>query len=128
MFLHPQETPVTDPIGEMLTTALAAVSAATTSAELAEVEIQFLGRNKGLNELKREIAKLPKEERPAFGARINEAAAVVEAEIDKRKVSLKSFELDERLRREAIDVSLRVFSLTFTFAFIIVPCRSAVAD
>ncbi len=97
---------MTDPIGEMLTTALAAVSAATTSAELAEVEIQFLGRNKGLNELKREIAKLPKEERPAFGARINEAAAVVEAEIDKRKVSLKSFELDERLRREAIDVSL----------------------
>ncbi len=97
---------MTDPINEMLTTALTSVSAARNSAELTELETQFLGRNKGLNELKREIAKLPKEERPSFGSRINDAAALLEREFAKRKTELKSGELNERIRLETIDVTL----------------------
>ncbi len=97
---------MTDPINEMLASALEAVSSARTSAELSEAETQYLGRNKGLNELKRDIAKLPKEERPAFGARINQAAETLECEISARKAGLKAGELAARVLTESIDVTL----------------------
>ncbi len=102
---------MTDPINEMLASALKAVSSARTSAELAEAETEYLGRNKGFNELKREIAKLPKEERPAFGAQINRAAETLERELSARKADLKSGELAARVLTETIDVTLPAIEL-----------------
>jgi phenylalanyl-tRNA synthetase alpha chain len=95
-----------DPIATLMQEARAAVEAAQNTADLAQAETQYLGRNKGLNELRRATGSLPKEERPAYGARINEAVATLEAAIGARRAALAEIELNARLATETIDVTL----------------------
>ncbi len=97
---------MSDAIEEQLAAARGEVEQAPGTAELSAVEIRYLGRNGSLNALRRTIGALPKEERPAFGARINEATATLEAHIAKRRAELERIELDRRLQSEAIDVTL----------------------
>lgn len=84
-------------------TALQSVGSLT---ELETVETQYLGRNKGLNELRRAIGTLPKEERPAFGARINEAVEALTAQVEAKKTVFQTEELNARLLTETLDVTL----------------------
>lgn len=84
-------------------TALQSVGSLT---ELEAIETQYLGRNKGLNELRRAIGTLPKEERPAFGAQINEAVEALTAQIEAKKTVFQAEELNARLRTETLDVTL----------------------
>jgi phenylalanyl-tRNA synthetase alpha chain len=100
------DTIIVDTITLLVQEAEMAAQAAQTTAELALVETQYLGRNKGLNELRRATGTLPKEERPAYGARINEAVAAVEAAIGARRAALAEIELNARLAGETIDVTL----------------------
>ncbi len=97
---------MSDTITLLLQEAETAVQAAGSTADLALVETQYLGRNKGLNELRRATGALPKEERPAYGARINEAVVALEATIAARKAALAARELGARLAGEALDVTL----------------------
>ncbi len=97
---------VTDPIAQMTHEAEAAVQAASSTADLAAVEAQYLGRKGSLNALRRTIGTLPPEERPAFGARINEAADALSARIAARRAELEEAELARRLAEETIDVTL----------------------
>ncbi len=97
---------MSDIITEQLQTALAETEAATSSIELEAVETKHLGRNKGLNELRRAIGGLPKEERPAFGARINEAIGTLTTHIESRRALLMEAELQARLAGETLDVTL----------------------
>ncbi len=97
---------MSDILTEMLTSALAEIETTTNTAELEAVETKYLGRNKGLNELRRAIGTLPKDERPAFGARINEAVAQTTEQIESRRAALVENELHLRLASETIDVTL----------------------
>ena len=56
---------------ELLKEASRAVSDASNSGELNEIEIRFLGRSGKLTQMLKSIGKLPSEERPAFGKRAN---------------------------------------------------------
>ena len=82
------------------------IPAAVTLADLTAVETRFLGRNKGLNELRRSIGSLPQEERPAFGARINEAVTALADAAAERRSALEELDLQRRLAGETIDVTL----------------------
>ncbi len=84
-------------------TALHSVGSLT---ELEAIETHYLGRNKGLNELRRAIGTLPKEERPAFGAEINAAVEALTAQIEAKKTVLGMQELNARLATETLDVTL----------------------
>jgi phenylalanyl-tRNA synthetase alpha chain len=97
---------VSDPISRLVEEARAAIEAAPNLAELEQVETRYLGRNKGLNELRRSIGTLPKEQRPLFGARINEAVETLTALIRERRAALTEQELQQRLSREILDVTL----------------------
>jgi phenylalanyl-tRNA synthetase alpha chain len=90
----------------MLAEAVEAVAQAQDPAALAAVETRYVGRNKGLNELRRTIGSLPQEERPAFGARINEAVSTLTTAIGERRAVLDESELQRRLAGESIDVTL----------------------
>jgi phenylalanyl-tRNA synthetase alpha chain len=59
-----------------------------------------------LNELRRTIGTLSAEERPAFGARINEAVAALTERLAERRRELEEAELQARLAQEALDVTL----------------------
>jgi phenylalanyl-tRNA synthetase alpha chain len=97
---------VSDTIGQMLSEALEAVRAANNLADLTAAETRYIGRNKGLNELRRTIGSLPQADRPAFGARINEAVSAVTAAVAERRSALEDADLQQRLAAETIDVTL----------------------
>lgn len=97
---------MSDPISRLVEEARAAIEAAPNLAELELVETRYLGRNKGLNELRRSIGTLPQEQRPLFGARINEAVETLSALIHERRAALTEQELQQRLSREILDVTL----------------------
>ena len=90
----------------MLQEALYAVASAASLPELIAVETQYLGRNKGLNELRRSIGSLSAEEKPIFGAKINEAVASLTATLTQKKSILEEAALEARLTSETLDVTL----------------------
>ena len=97
---------MTTNVETLLREALAEIEAAQSSADLAAAETKFLGRNKGLNELRRLTGTLPQEERPAFGAKINDAVASLTAVVEEKKRAFAAADLAAKLREEAIDVTL----------------------
>ena len=52
------------------------------------------------------IGSLPKEERPAFGARVNAAKETLTARVADRRAELSGGEAEARLAAEAVDVSM----------------------
>lgn len=83
-----------------------ALRQATTTLELSAIETRYLGRKGSLNELRKAIGGLPKEERPAFGAKINEAVEALTVLLDAQRALLAEQELQIRLQKETIDVTL----------------------
>lgn len=87
--------------------ALDAVASANTIAELDVVEQEFLGRSKGrLTGLLRLIGTLPADEKPQFGASVNEKKQCIEAALSTRKISLAQFERDLKRAADAVDITL----------------------
>jgi len=97
---------VSDEIGQRIEEAQAAILDAASTAELAALEVKYLGKKGSLNELRRAIGTLPAEERPAYGARINEAVATVTEVLERQRAQLSAKELDARLASETLDVTL----------------------
>jgi phenylalanyl-tRNA synthetase alpha chain len=95
-----------DTVGELLKEAMEAIGASASLADLITVDTPYLGRIKGMNELRRTIGTLPQNERPAFGARINEAVSALTEAIGLRRAALEERDLERRLASETIDVTL----------------------
>jgi len=79
---------------------------ATEAAELEQVKARYLGKAGVLTERLKNLGKLPAEQRPAEGARINQAKAEIEAALAARREAIQSAALDAQLAQEALDVSL----------------------
>jgi phenylalanyl-tRNA synthetase alpha chain len=91
---------------DIMNSAEQAIETTTNIAALDAVRVQYLGKKGELTILLKGLGKLPAEERPAVGAEINKAKAVVEAAIQAHKDALETAALDEKLSAEAIDVTL----------------------
>lgn len=83
-----------------------AIAAATSTAELSQIEVEYLGRKGKLTDLLRRIGELPKEERPSFGQRANALRDGLTERIAERRQVLETEERERRLREEAVDVTL----------------------
>lgn len=86
--------------------ALAEIYAASTTGELREIEIKFIGKNGSLSGLMRGIGQLPAEERKPFGQKVNESSARLRAEIEVREAVLKKAEQAVQFEAERIDVTM----------------------
>jgi phenylalanyl-tRNA synthetase alpha chain len=86
--------------------ALAQVAAARDLAALDEVRVHFLGKKGLFTEQAKSLGALPPAERPAAGARINEAKAEVHAAIEARREALTRADIEARLAAGRIDVTL----------------------
>jgi len=82
------------------------VQAADSTATLRELEIKFLGKSGLYTGLLRQIGQLPAEEKPKFGAKVNEAKARLQAMIEERSADLKSGERSAQFEAERIDVTM----------------------
>ncbi|MCW5942759.1 MAG: phenylalanine--tRNA ligase subunit alpha [Fimbriimonadaceae bacterium] len=93
-------------IDELVSEARAEIAGATTTADLREVERKYLGKSGALRGLLKSVGAMPAEERPAFGQRVNEAAARVQAEMEARASELRAGERVAQFAAERLDVSL----------------------
>ncbi len=93
-------------IAEIEGEARTAIDAAASTAALEEARIRYLGRKAELPNLLRGVAQLPPEERAAVGKAANQARQALERALEGRAGELAARELDERLERDRVDVTL----------------------
>ena len=86
--------------------ALKETEAANSSDELNNVRNTYLSKKSELSILTSQIGQLPPEDRKAFGAAITEARVAITNAIEEKMAVLKNKELDEKLAKETIDISL----------------------
>jgi phenylalanyl-tRNA synthetase alpha chain len=94
------------PIEDLKAQAEAEIRAATTTAQLRELEIKYLGKSGLVTGLMRQIGSLPPEEKPTFGQKVNQAKADLQSLIDEREQGLKQAEQGQRFEAERIDVTM----------------------
>lgn len=97
---------VSERIEQLKSAALSAVAAADSTAGLEEVRVRYLGRSAELTEIKKSIGTLPPGERKEVGRSSNLASREIEAALDSRNGEVSAREREERLREEAVDVTL----------------------
>ncbi|MGB1157837.1 MAG: phenylalanine--tRNA ligase subunit alpha [Porticoccaceae bacterium] len=83
-----------------------AVAAANDLSSLETLRVEYLGKKGQLTGLLKSLGSLDADQRPAAGAKINEAKQALLAQIDQRKTVLETEVLNRRLASETIDVSL----------------------
>jgi len=97
---------MSDRIADIRAQAERAIAAAGDTEALENVRIQYLGRKAELPNLLRSVAQLPATERAATGKAANEARKALEQAIEQRTRQLAAVELDQRLERDRVDVTL----------------------
>jgi phenylalanyl-tRNA synthetase alpha chain len=95
-----------DHVQSLTEAALAAVQTATDLRALDEVRVQYLGKKGEISQLMKGLGQLSAEERPVFGARVNEARDQVEAALSQRRDTLEAEKLAQQLASEKVDVTL----------------------
>ncbi len=90
----------------ILQQALQEFSGISHAAELEHAKARFLGKGGLITELLKSLGKLPPEQRPAAGNRINEVKQAVEDALIARRAALRAREMDDELQQEALDVTL----------------------
>jgi phenylalanyl-tRNA synthetase alpha chain len=93
-------------LGRLVEQALADVEASRTLSDLDEVRVRLLGKKGLLTEQLKALGKLPAQERPAAGQKINDAKVVIHTAIEARRERLERESLDAELARGTIDVTL----------------------
>jgi len=86
--------------------ASAAIVDASSSADLEELRVRYLGRKAELTTILRGIAELPAEERGQVGGAANKARQELEALLEESAARLDAAELDAKLLADQVDVTL----------------------
>ena len=91
---------------QLVTDGLNAVVQAADEAALDQVRVQYLGKKGELTQQLKSLGKLSAEERPAAGAKINEAKQKVQDAITVKRTMMAANALSKQLAVESIDVTL----------------------
>jgi phenylalanyl-tRNA synthetase alpha chain len=86
--------------------ALDAIEQTPDAASLDALQVDYLGKKGELTAVLRGIGGLPADDRPRVGAVANEVRQALEAALAERGSALRGAELEQRLRAEAVDVTL----------------------
>lgn len=90
--------------------ALTMIDVAETTAELNDVRVKYLGKSGEISLVMRDMANVPKEDRPAMGKLVNELRSAVEGALNEKTAVLALKEEEEKLKAEEIDVTLPSYS------------------
>ncbi|MBR3346510.1 MAG: phenylalanine--tRNA ligase subunit alpha [Solobacterium sp.] len=97
---------MSDRIEQVLNEALAAIAAADTPDVLNEARIRFLGKKGSIQALMSEMKNLSKEEKPAFGQKVNSLKTAVSEKLEQRMAELSAFAQKEKMAAEVLDITL----------------------
>ena len=87
-------------------TALKEIEAADSSDALNNVRNTFLSKKSELSGLMSQLGTLPPEERKDFGQAVNNVRVAITSAIEEKMTYLKNKELEEKLEKETIDITL----------------------
>ncbi len=90
----------------ILDQALTNFAVISDATELENAKARYLGKEGSLTALLKGLGKLSAEERPAAGARINQAKQQIEAALQARRDAMQNQALQLKLAAEALDVTL----------------------
>lgn len=76
------------------------------SIELENIKVHYLGKNGVLTGLLKQLGKIPVEQRPLVGSKINQAKNQLEEALKYRREVIHSKQLATKLNEEALDVTL----------------------
>lgn len=93
-------------LDDIKNSALAAFKAAPGSKELYDLKVLYLGKSGSLTEVMKEMASLPKEEKPLFGKKVNEVKQLLETAYAEAEAELGKKEIAAKLSTEQIDMTL----------------------
>lgn len=86
--------------------ALEKISEAPQSAALYQVKVEYWGKSGLLTEIMKEMAALPKEDKPAFGKLVNEVKNALEVAYAAAEEALKMKEVEQKMQSEELDLTL----------------------
>lgn len=72
---------------------------------LDELRVKYLGKKGEITSLKKNISKLPNDQKPMAGKLINQTSNQVENKLEERKEEIKKILLDKKIKEEKIDVT-----------------------
>ena len=93
-------------LDQLLQTASNEIEATSDLKALDELRVRYLGKKGLVTEQLKSLGKLSAEERPAAGQRINEVKQAIQANLEQRSAVLEKAATAEKLKSEAIDVTL----------------------
>ena len=93
-------------LAELTTKALELVAGADDLPALDGIRVDYLGKKGLITAELKNLGKLSAEERPAAGAKINEAKVQVQDAINARKAALETEAINAKLAAESLDVTL----------------------
>ena len=91
---------------QIMQSAMQALEAASTPAELEDLRVRLLGKKGELTAVLKQMGKLSPEERPVMGQLANSVRSSIEEKLEQRKNDVNSAVLEARLIEEAIDVTI----------------------
>lgn len=91
---------------DILQQAKEAIQSVTDLKSLDDYRVHYLGKKGQLTELLKTLGQLPPNERPAAGQKINIAKETIQNLIQQRETELQKESIEEKLRAEAIDITL----------------------
>ena len=93
-------------ISKIKENAINEIKIATNSRELDDVRVKYLGKKGELTAILRGMGSLTPEERPIIGSKVNEVRDQIESLIRERELNFEKMELEARLVKEKIDITL----------------------
>lgn len=72
---------------------------------LDQIRVKYLGKKGEITSLKKNISKLPNDQKPMAGKLINQTSNEVENKLEERKEEIKKILLDKKIKEEKIDVT-----------------------
>ena len=78
----------------------------SNSKELEELRVYYLGKKGKVTSLLKDLKDMAAEERPKFGAMVNDIKTNIESQINKIQEQIEKERLNEKLKKETIDVTL----------------------
>ncbi|HVF63177.1 MAG TPA: phenylalanine--tRNA ligase subunit alpha [Casimicrobiaceae bacterium] len=95
-----------DDLAKLVAQAQADFDASADASALENAKARYLGKSGALTAKLKSLGSLPAGDRPAAGARINEAKAALEQALEDRREAIAQAKLEGTLAADALDVSL----------------------
>lgn len=93
-------------LAEIKETAMQAIRDCQSNADLNQLRVLYLGKKGEIQEAMKAMKDMRKEERPAFGALVNEVKKDISALLEERKGILEEKELSAKLAADKLDITL----------------------